>query len=415
MHYEKGSKNIWLPYTQMKNHLPQLEVKTAKGSTIFLEDGRSLIDAISSWWSMAHGYNHPHLIKEITRQASELPHVMLAGCANKATYQLSHRLCKFTEMDRVFFSDSGSVAVEVAMKIAWQYHINCDAKDKTKFISFKNSYHGDTTGAMSLADLDVGMHQKFQQLLLHNFSLDLPKTQSELNAFEQFIIKNKNLLAGIFVEPLVQCAGGMLFHDPKTLRAIFDIAKKHDVLFIADECAVGFYRLGTKFACDQAGIKPDILVLGKALTGGTISLAATLVQDKIFEAFLSDSLDSALMHGPTFMGNALASAAANASLDLFETVDYAANVLAIEKILKTELDKCSDIKIVKDVRVLGALGVLELDVSWEDILDLRQKFVKDGVFLRPFGNCLYIMPALNIEESELKVITDSIFKILTNT
>lgn len=414
MHYEKGSQHIWLPYTQMQNHLPQLEVKTAKGSTLFLEDGRTLIDAISSWWSMAHGYNHPHLIKEITRQASELPHVMLAGCANKATYKLSHRLCKFTEMDRVFFSDSGSVAVEVAMKIAWQFHINCNAREKTKFISFKNSYHGDTTGAMSLADLDVGMHQKFQQLLLHNFSLDLPKTHTELEAFEAFIVENKHVLAGIFVEPLVQCAGGMLFHEPQTLRAIFDITKKHDVLFIADECAVGFYRLGTKFACDQAGIKPDILVLGKALTGGTISLAATLVQNHIFEAFLSDSLDSALMHGPTFMGNALASAAANASLDLFETVDYPANVLTIETILKTELEKCRNITIVKDVRVLGALGVLELDVVWEDILDLRQKFVKDGVFLRPFGNCLYIMPALNIEESDLKIITGSILKILSN-
>ena len=204
-----GKNHIWLPYTQMQNHLPQLEVAKTKGSRILLKDGRVLIDGIASWWSTAHGYNHPHLIKEITKQAKILPHIMLAGLANEQTYKLAHRLCKFTKMDRVFFSDSGSTAVEVAMKMAWQFHINSGNKEKIKFISFKNSYHGDTTGAMSLADLDSGMHQKFKKTLLKNFSLDLPQNQNDLDKFEKFIIKNKNILAGIFVEPLIQCAGGM--------------------------------------------------------------------------------------------------------------------------------------------------------------------------------------------------------------
>ncbi len=411
-HIKLGEKHIWLPYSQMQNHLPQLEIKTAKGSQIFLKDGRVLIDGISSWWSVAHGYNHPHLIKEISKQARILPHIMLAGFANDQTYKLAHRLCKFTEMDRVFFSDSGSVAVEVAMKISWQFHINLGNKEKTKFISFKNSYHGDTTGAMSLADLNSGMHQKFKNILLENFSLDLPQNKNDLDKLEIFIKKNKNILAGIFVEPLVQCAGGMVFHDPKILKEIFSIAKKYDILFIADECAVGFYRTGKKFACDFANIKPDILILGKALTGGTVSLAATLVNEKIFKSFLGNSLDLALMHGPTFMGNPLAASAANASLDLFETVDYEKKVLSQEKFLKTELEKCRKFKIVKNVRVLGSIGVVEIEGNWQKMIDLRKEFVETGIFLRPFANCIYVMPALNIKKSELKKISDAIFKIV---
>jgi adenosylmethionine-8-amino-7-oxononanoate aminotransferase len=407
-HFELGSKHIWLPYTQMKNYLPQLEVKTAKGSKIFLKNGDVLIDGISSWWSMAHGYNHPHIIKAITRQAKILPHIMLAGLANEETYKLAHRLCKFTQMDHVFFSDSGSVAIEVAMKIAWQFHINCGNKEKIKFISFKNSYHGDTTGAMSLADLNSGMHQKFEKILLKNFSINLPQNQNDLNEFEDFIKKNKNILAGIFIEPLVQCAGGMKFYGVEILREIFNIAKKHDVIFIADECAVGFYRTGKKFACDHAKIKPDILVLGKALTGGTITLAATLVSQKIFKSFLSNSLDNALMHGPTFMGNPLACSAANSSLDLFEEENYEKKVLSDENFLRQELEKCRDFKNVKDVRIIGNIGVVETNLQWNDMLNLRKKFNSYGIFLRPFSGCVYLMPALNIKRSELKKITSAI-------
>lgn len=409
---KSGANHIWLPYSQMQNHLPQLDVKSARGSKIFLKDGRTLIDGVASWWSMAHGYNHPHIVRELKLQAKILPHVMLAGFANDQTYKLAYRLCNFTKMDRVFFSDSGSTAIEVAMKICWQFHINLGATSKTKFISFKNSYHGDTTGAMSLADLNSGMHKKFQKLLLQNFSLDLPKNQNDLNAFESFVKKNKNILAGIFVEPLVQCAGGMSFGDAKILQQIFIIAKKHKLLFVADECAVGFYRTGEKFAIDHAKIAPDILVLGKALTGGALTLAATLVSEEIFEKFLGNSLDLALMHGPTFMGNPLAASAANASLDLFLSQDYKSKVLADEQFLKKELEKCRHLKNVKDVRVIGSIGVVEIEGDFKKMLSLRKKFVEVGVFLRPFANCIYLMPALNIKKTELKKITDSIFEVL---
>ena len=412
-HITLGSKNIWLPYTQMHQHLTQLEVESAKGSKIFLQNGQVLIDGISSWWSTAHGYNHPHLIKEITKQAKILPHIMMAGFAAEPTYKLAQRLCKFAEMDRVFFSDSGSTASEVAMKICWQFHINLGEKNKTKFISFKNSYHGDTTGAMSLADLNSGMHQKFSKILLQNFSLDLPRNQNDLEKFEEFIVKNKNILAGIFIEPLVQCAGGMVFHDAEILKEIFRITKKHQILFVADECAVGFYRLGKKFAFNYANISPDILVLGKALTGGLMTLAATLVSEKIFEKFLGNSLDLALMHGPPFLGNPLACSAANASLDLFEKINYEKKVSEIESFLQKQLEKCRHFKNVKDVRVIGALGVVEIEGDFKKMLALRQEFITEGIFLRPFANCIYIMPALNIKKSELKKITDAVIKKLS--
>jgi adenosylmethionine-8-amino-7-oxononanoate aminotransferase len=338
----------------------------------------------------------------------------LAGFAVESTYRLASRLCKFAKMDHVFFSDSGSTAIEVAMKICWQFHINLGDTQKTKFISFKNSYHGDTTGAMSLADLDDGMHEKFKKILLRNFSFKLPENKNDLAEFENFVQKNKNILSGIFIEPLIQCAGGMKFHSPEILRAIFNIAKKHKILFIADECAVGFYRTGKKFAVDHAEISPDILVLGKALTGGMMTLAATLVSKEIFAAFLGDDLNSALMHGPTFMGNPLSCAAANASLDLFAKNNYEKKVAEIEKILKTELEKCRNLKKVKDVRVLGAVGVVEIDLKQQEIYALRKKFVERGIFLRPFGNCLYIMPPLTINKSELKKITNNISLLLAN-
>ncbi len=411
-HIKQGIKHIWLPYTQMQNHLPQLEIKTARGSEIFLKNGKVLIDGIASWWSMAHGYNHPHLTKEIIRQAKILPHVMLAGFAQEQTYKLAYRLCKFCEMDRVFFCDSGSVAIEIAMKVCWQFYINNGQKQKTKFISFKNSYHGDTTGAMSLADLSSGMHQKFENILLKNFSLKLPQNKNDLDCFEQFVKKNKNILAGIFIEPMVQCAGGMVFCDSEILQQIFKIAKKYQILFISDECAVGFYRLGKKFGFNYTDILPDIITVGKALTGGSMTLAATLVREEIFQKFLGNSLDLALMHGPTFMGNPLACAAANASLDLFENTNYQKKVLADEKFLKKELEKCRGLKNVKDVRVLGLVGVVEIFGNFEKMLELRKRFVTNGVFLRPFANCIYVMPALNIKRSQLKKITDVIYQVL---
>ncbi len=408
----QGKNNVWLPYTQMQNHLPQLEVVGAKGSKIFLQDGRILIDGIASWWSVAHGYNHPHLTKEIVKQAKILPHIMLAGLAHEQTYKLASRLAQMTNLPRVFFSDSGSTAIEVAMKISWQYHINLKQNHKTKFVSFKNSYHGDTTGAMSLADSTDSMHQKFSKILLQNFNIDLPQNENDLAKFEDFIKQNHHEIAAIFIEPLLQCAGGMRFHTPQILKQIYTITKKYNLLFIADECAVGFYRLGTKFACNQADITPDILVLGKALTGGCMTLAATLASEEIFASFLSDRLENALMHGPTFMGNPLACSAANASLDLFEQQDYGAKVAKIEKFLQKNLQKFRNYKNVIDVRVLGAVGVIETDFDREKILELRQKFIAHGIFLRPFSGIIYLMPSLTIRPNELQTIIEKLAIIL---
>lgn len=398
----------------MRNHLPQLEINGAKGSKIFLKDKRILLDGVASWWSVAHGYNHPHITKAIVKQAKKLPHIMLAGFANHQTYKLAYRLAKFCEMDRVFFSDSGSTAIEVAMKIAWQYHINIGQKNKTKFISFKNSYHGDTTGAMSLADLSDGMHQKFSNILLKNFSLDLPKNANDLNKFEDFVKNNHLQIAAIFIEPLIQCAGGMRFHSASLLKEIFYIAKKYRLIFIADECATGFYRTGERFAFNHAQIKPDILVIGKALTGGNITLAASLVKQEIYDSFLGDDLENVLMHGPTFMGNPLACAAANASLDLFERENYQQKVKDCEILLKNQLEKCRNLDHIKDIRVLGAVGVVESNLKWRDMLELRKRFITKNIFLRPFGGLIYVMPALNIKNSDLKKITNIIFDVLSN-
>lgn len=407
-----GADHIWLPYTQMLNHAPQLEVIKTKGSKIYLKNGKILIDGISSWWAVAHGYNHPHIIKNLIKQAKKLPHIMLAGFANDATYQLAHRLAKFCEMDKVFFSDSGSTAIEVAMKMAWQYHFNCGSPNKKTFVSFKNSYHGDTTGAMSLADLQNGMHQKFSNLLLQNFCLDLPKNLEDFEFFENFL-KEKNLeIAGIFIEPIAQCAGGMKFHSPQILEKIFEISKKYNILTIVDECATGFYRTGKKFAFKHTKYHPDILTVGKALTGGVVGLSATLTSNKIFEKFLDNSLDKALMHGPTFMGNALACACANASLDLFENQNYQEKVEKIAKILQKDLKKFEKFEKVKEVRIIGAIGAIEIETNWEEIKILRQKFIEKGVFLRPFGNVIYIMPPLNISDKDLKIILKATYEVL---
>lgn len=409
---ELANNNVWLPYTAMLNHQPQLEVTKAKGAKIFLKDGRVLIDGICSWWSVAHGYQHPHLVNAITKQAKQLSHLMLAGFANEQTYKLAYRLCQLSKMRSVFFSDSGSTAIEVAMKISWQFFYNQKSYQKKYFVSFNNSYHGDTTGAMSLADLQSGMHKKFRNLLLKNFSLPLPRDENDLDVFANFIAKNKQQIASVFIEPLIQCAGGMHFSSPTILQKIATIIQQNDILLIADECATGFYRTGKIFACDLADIKPDILVLGKALTGGMLTLAATAVNEKIYQKFLSSDLDFALMHGPTFMGNALACSAANASLDLFEKNNYELKVQKIEQIFKQQLQSIDNLK----VDILGAVASIRLQkINWQKILEIRAFAIKNGVFLRPFGDCLYAMPCLTIKSYELKKITKVIIDICKNS
>ncbi len=413
---EVGQNHLWLPYTQMSNHLPQLAVESAEGSKIFLADGRVLIDGVASWWSVAHGYQNQYLIQAINQQLNKLSHIAIAGFAVEATYKLASRLCDFTRMDYVFFSDSGSTAIEVAMKMVWQFFINNNQKEKKKFLSFANSYHGDTTGAMSLADLSSGMHRKFSNLLLNNYNLPLPNIDN-ITDFENFVAKKHQEIAGIFIEPLVQCAGGMKFHKKEVLEKIALIANKYNILLVVDECATGFYRTGKKFAISYTNIKPDIMVLGKALTGGMLTLASTLTTKKIFDSFksncLENGLDKALMHGPTFMGNPLACATANASLDLFENFDYETKIIDDEKFLKNSLQNLVNYKNVKEVRVLGLIAVVELvEASWLEILSMRKKAIELGVFLRPFANCIYLMPPLVISRLELEKLVSAIYQIL---
>ncbi|MFT6106330.1 MAG: adenosylmethionine-8-amino-7-oxononanoate aminotransferase [Rickettsiales bacterium] len=413
---KKGMENIWLPYTQMKIAPEQLEVESADGVRIKLKDGKELIDAISSWWCVAHGYNHPKIVKAITSQAKKLPHIMMAGLANEETCKLAYNLAQITPngLNKVFFSDSGSTAVEVAMKMAVQFYINRSAgnfrNQRTKFVSFKNSYHGDTAGAMSLADTKKGMHKKFNNYLAKNYNLSFPNNAKKLQEFDEFLEFNQTTIAGVFIEPLVQCAGGMKFHSPEILQEIHKITKKYNLIFIADECATGFFRTGKYFACNHAGISPDIMVIGKALTGGTMTLAATITTDEIFNQFLNDDLNFALMHGPTFMGNPLACAAANASLELFSKNNYAEKVTKISQILTTQLEKCRSLEMVSDVRVLGAIGVVEIKgFDWEAMFQLRKDFSDNGIWLRPFGNVIYVMPPLIISEDDLIKITEAIF------
>ncbi|MFZ8864942.1 MAG: adenosylmethionine--8-amino-7-oxononanoate transaminase [Rickettsiales bacterium] len=419
---QESFAHIWLPYTQMKQADLPFMVKKTKASHIILEDGTKLLDGIASWWSVAHGYNHPHIQKALKKQLKSLSHIMFAGLANKPAYELAKRLIKFVQNDnakkslhlnRVFYSDSGSTAVEVALKIALQYFINNGQEHKTKIIAFYNSYHGDTLGGMSLSDTKNGMHAKFSKLLPKQLITKIPENQRELDDFVKFITKNHAKTAALIIEPLIQCAGGMKFHKPEILTEIVKICQQNNILTIFDECAVGFYRTGKKFAFHHTNITPDILLVGKALTGGFLTLAATITTEKIYKAFLADSLDKALMHGPTFMGNALACSAANASLDLFEQNNYQQKVANIANIFSQELAILHSHPNVKAIRICGALAAIEFkEITWAEILTLRAKLVKAKIWLRPFANILYFMPALTIKPQELRKLIKTTIKIL---
>ena len=318
--YEGGHSHIWHPYTQMQTTPDALPVVSAKGVELVLEDGRTLVDGIASWWSVCHGYQHPHIVQAMESQLHTLSHVMFAGLAHEPAYTLAKRLVAITSegLERVFFSDSGSVAVEVAMKMATQYWINKGDSHRTKFISFRDGYHGDTMGAMSLCDHEDGMHAQFNHYMPRQFIMDIPQSEYSFAEFETILESGLHqTAAALIIEPLVQGAGGMKFHSPDIVAELYRLCKQYNILFIADEIATGFGRTGMMFACEEAGITPDNLCLGKAITGGSVSLAATLATEEIFNAFLSDELTHGFMHGPTFMANPLACSAAHSSLDLF--------------------------------------------------------------------------------------------------
>jgi adenosylmethionine-8-amino-7-oxononanoate aminotransferase len=412
--YATGLEQIWLPYAQMKTAPPPLAVVATRGSRITLADGRDLIDGIASWWTACHGYNHPHIRAAVERQLAQMPHVMFGGMVHEPALMLARRLTELlapSGLDRVFFSDSGSVAVEVALKMAVQYWINKGVRGRSNVVAFKGGYHGDTTGAMAVSDPEGSMHAAFRGLLPQQIVVDLPVDPESTAALETVLAQRADKIAAIIVEPLVQGAGGMRFHGPHVLRTLRALADRYELLLIFDEIFTGFLRTGTMFAFQDTGGAPDIVTLSKALTGGTLPLATTVASRKVFDAFWSDDPAKALMHGPTFMANPLACAAANASLDLFEREPRGDQVAKISAALRDGLEPCRGLPGVKEVRVKGAIGVVELD-RIENLNALRQRFIAEGVFIRPFDTVVYLAPAFTIGEDELEILIGAIRRVL---
>lgn len=397
----------------MKTATPPLPVVRSHGSRLELADGRSLIDGVASWWTACHGYNHPHIAQAVRAQLDVMPHVMFGGLTHEPALTLARRLAALLGpgLDRVFYTDSGSVAVEVAMKMALQYWLNQGERGRGRFLAFKGGYHGDTFGTMAVCDPEEGMHSLFRGMLTEHDIVALPRDEAGEVELDAFLERRGPQLAGILVEPLVQGAGGMLMHDPEVLRRLRRLADRHGLLLIYDEIFTGFGRTGTMFAYEQAGARPDIITLSKALTGGTLPLAATVASNRVFDAFWSDDPSHALMHGPTFMGNALACAAANASLDLFEREPRLDQARAICAALEQGLAPCRELPWVRDVRVLGAIGAVELD-GIADREALKRRLVEAGVWVRPFGNVVYLTPALTIAADELAVLTGAVSDVL---
>lgn len=400
--------NVWLPYTQMKTAELPVPVVSASGVRLHLADGRDLIDGISSWWTACHGYAHPHILKNIREQLEKMPHIMFGGLAHEPAYKLAARLAKIlpADLNHVFFSESGSVAVEVALKMAAQFWLN-QGERRTKFLSFRGGYHGDTFATMAICDPDEGMHKLFRGVVPEQFVVDLPDTEERKQKLDRLLTEKSKQIAAIIVEPLVQAAGGMKFHDAKVLAALKNLSQRHNVLLVFDEIFTGFARTGSMFACDEAAVAPDIICLGKALTGGTVPLAATVTTDRIFNAFLSDDPDAALMHGPTYMAYPLGCAAANASLDLFESEPRLQQVQTIEAQLTEELAACRGARSVRDVRVKGAIGVVQMDAP-VDAVRLRARFVEKGCWIKPFGDVIYLTPPFVIEPNDLSKLTRAI-------
>ena len=404
--------HIWLPYTQMKAAPLPLPVVSAQGVRLKLADGRELVDGISSWWTACHGYGHPHIQKAVGEQLAKMPHVMFGGLAHEPAYRLARRLAALLpgDLNHVFFSESGSVSVEVALKMAVQFWLNRGER-RPKFVSFRHGYHGDTFATMAICDPEEGMHTMFSGVLPEQFVVDVPDTKGKRDAFEEILRRNGSEIAAVVVEPLVQGAGGMKFHDSEVLRNLRSACDRHGLLLIFDEIFTGFARTGTMFACQQAGAAPDIICLSKALTGGTAPLAATIASDEVYRAFLSDDQSHALMHGPTYMANPLGCAAANASLDLFESEPRLDQVSAISEQLREELSPCRRLHGVKDVRVKGAIGVVQLEKPVRSA-ELRAKFVEKGTWIRPFGDIAYLTPPFIIAPNDLSVLTRAIYDVL---
>ncbi|HEX4180185.1 MAG TPA: adenosylmethionine--8-amino-7-oxononanoate transaminase [Caulobacteraceae bacterium] len=412
--YSQGAPHVWRPYCQMKTARPPLRVARTEGTRIILEDGRELVDGVASWWTACHGYNHPHIREAVQRQLERAPHLMFGGLAHEPAYRLAHRLATLLpgDLNHVFFAESGSVSVEIGMKMALQYWINRGVQGRSRFLSFLGGYHGDTLAAMTICDPEEGMHALFAGVMPSQHVQPLPLDDVQEAALDAFLDQHGAGIAAIIVEPRVQGAGGMLFHDDAVLRRLRRLADRHGPLLIFDEIFTGFGRTGSLFVSGDCGVVPDIVTLSKSLTGGTLPLSAAIASDRVFEAFWSDDPGAALMHGPTYMGNPLACAAANASLDLFEAGDWRAQVARIAQGLEAGLAPCRDAPGVVDVRVMGAIGVVEFDTA-VDAQGLCSTFTGEGVWIRPMGKVVYLTPAFTIGAEDLAALTGAIARILS--
>ncbi len=411
--------HVWHPYSTLVEPPPIFPVVAAEGVRLELADGRRLIDGMSSWWSVIHGYRHPRLDAALHAQIDRVSHVMFGGLTHEPAVRLAARLVDIAPsgLDTVFFSDSGSVAVEVALKMAIQYQAACGRPRRQKFLTVRGGYHGDTCGAMSVCDPVTGMHTLFKDVLPAQFFAPRPRSRyagewlpDDVDALAALLAQHAGEIAAVIVEPIVQGAGGMWFYHPRYLARLRELCDEHAVLLIADEIATGFGRSGRLFACEHAGIAPDLMCVGKALTGGYLTLAATLATRAVADT-ISRGEPGVFMHGPTFMANALACSVALASIDLLLERDWQARIAAIEQGLARGLAPCRDLPQVAEVRVLGAIGVVEMRAP-VDMRVLPQRFVERGVWVRPFGRLVYVMPPYVIDDADLATLTAAIGEVV---
>jgi adenosylmethionine-8-amino-7-oxononanoate aminotransferase len=413
-------QHVWHPYSSFTSPLAPYPVASTSGVRIKLADGRELIDGMASWWSAVHGYGHPKLKQAAHDQIETMSHVMFGGLTHEPAVTLCEKLVKLAPegLNKVFISDSGSVAVEVAIKMAFQYSLSQGHKEKNKLLTVRNGYHGDTFATMATCDPVNGMHHMFENVLSKHIFAQAPQCLYGETFEEHHIADVKDKLethhtqiAAIILEPIVQGAGGMRFYSPDYLKRIRELCDEYNILLIADEIATGFGRTGKMFACEHAGISPDILCVGKALTGGFMSLAATLCTDKVAKG-ICDGEAGVFMHGPTFMGNPLACAVANASLDVLMEGQWPQQVANIATGLEKGLAPARDLSQVKDVRVLGAIGVIELHEP-VDMPTVQPMFVEEGVWVRPFGKLIYVLPPFIINDDDLAFLTNAMVKVVS--